>query len=173
MQISNAVKASKTGPAQPSVGRRTGSPWGLESANVGDAVLAAKTGNEAEARWRLDAGTCCLLTGSKGRVAFSAGSGAAGHSRGVRSGVPLSDLTLAKFFAAFAPEQIIAVRTVAAQPLFVEEPLDTAIQTNSVGVPAKPNRPAHLLVAAATENQRSGGFENALQNCSPLATKGN
>jgi len=62
----------------------------------------------------------------------------------------------------------VAVRAVAAQPLFVEEPLDTALQTNLVGVPTKPNRPAHPVVAAATKNQRSGGFENALQRCSPL-----
>ena len=73
-------------------------------------------------------------------------------------------MALAKFSAAFAPAEIlnlVAVGAVAAQCRFIEEPLDTAIQTNSVGVSTKPNRPAHLLVAAATENQRLGGFENA------------
>jgi len=75
-------------------------------------------------------------------------------------------LALARFFVASAPEEIInvvAVGAVAAPPLFIKEPLDTAIQTNSESVSTDPKRPAHLFVAAATEKQRSGGFENALQ----------
>jgi hypothetical protein len=65
---------------------------------------------------------------------------------------------------------LVAVGAIAAQGLFIEQPLDAAIQANSVGVSTKPNRPAHLLVAAATEDQRSSGFEYAFQDCSPLPT---
>jgi hypothetical protein len=58
---------------------------------------------------------------------------------------------------------MVTVGTVLAQGVFIEPPLDAAIKTNSVRGSSKPNRPAHLPVAAATEDQHPGGFENVSQ----------
>ena len=63
---------------------------------------------------------------------------------------------------------VVTVGTVPAQGVFIEQPLDAAIQTNSVRGPSKPDRPAHLPVAAATKDKHSGGFENVSQLGSPL-----
>jgi len=58
---------------------------------------------------------------------------------------------------------VVTVGTVPAQGVFIEPPLDAAIKTDSVRGSSKPNRPAHLPVAAATEDQHPGGFENVSQ----------
>jgi len=63
---------------------------------------------------------------------------------------------------------VVTVGTVPAQSVFIKQPLDAAIKTNSVRGSSQPNRPSHLPVAAATEDKHSGGFENVSQVGSPL-----
>ena len=58
---------------------------------------------------------------------------------------------------------VVTVGTVPAQSVFIKQPLDAAIKTNSVRGSSQPNRPAHLPVATATEDKHSGGFENVSQ----------
>ena len=52
--------------------------------------------------------------------------------------------------------QIVAVGTVRAESLFVEQAFDAAAQADLVGMLLQGDRPAHLAVPAAAKNHQSG-----------------
>lgn len=55
--------------------------------------------------------------------------------------------------------EVVAIRSVAAEILLVEQAFDAAAQTNLIGVSLGANGPAHILVPAAAQDGDGGSCQ--------------
>jgi len=55
--------------------------------------------------------------------------------------------------------KIVAVRSVSAEGLFIEQTLDAATQANLIGMILKAHRPTHLAVPATAQDNDSSGSQ--------------